>query len=240
MMMRGVVSDMETGELMVSGDRGYSFCNCYNIFFTDWNNIKQDVYDETYSSKYLNQDSQKIATSESDKMSCVFKKLNKDAKTFFEVGSVNDYILDNMKNHGYEVSGLDIIKHDSKHDVKICDFEDYETTEQYDIIWASHVFEHFKNPTLAILKLKDMLSKNGLLYIAMPDTFFIDFEHRNVLNWDWIVNEHHILWGMDSFIEFCEEVGLKCLIQERSHELNQRTDGTWFWKQDFKVVLTHA
>ena len=85
-----------------------------------------------------------------------------------------------------------------------------------------------------------MLSQNGLLYVAMPDTFFIDFENKNVLAWDWNCQEHHILWGMDSFIEFCEEIGLKCLFSERNTDLQKNTNHTWFWKRDFKVVLTHA
>ena len=47
-MMRGKTHDLETDEIGVVGDRGYSFCNCRNIFFTDWKNIDLGHYDGTY------------------------------------------------------------------------------------------------------------------------------------------------------------------------------------------------
>lgn len=239
-MMMGVVAHLDNGELMPTGDRGYSFCNCRNIFYTKWENIDTRLYDELYNFKYQCEDSKKLSMTETEKFSVVFKKFSPNAKTFIEIGSIHDHVLDNMNSHGYDVSGIDIINRQSIYPFETCNFEEYVPHRKYDIVWASHIFEHFKDPKAQLIKCKNMLNDGGLLYIAMPDTFFIDFEHKDVLHWDWIVNEHHILWGMDSFIEFAEELGLKCVVRERNHELNQRSNGQWFWKRDFKVVLTHA
>jgi len=250
-MMRGIVSDMEDGTLHVSVDKGYSFCNCWNIFYTDWKNIDQQLYDKGYYEKYQCEDAERLARIEATKFIRLFRKLNPNAKTLFEVGSIHDYFLDNFEKSGYEVSGIDITEHKSKYNIEIGNFENRPTSgihfeygsmdfKKYDIIWASHVFEHFKDPNEQLYRLKDMLAENGLLYIAMPDTFFIDFEHKNPLGWDWGVQEHHILWGMDSFIEYAATKGFRCLFAERNTDLNQKKDQSWFWKRDFKVVLTHA
>ena len=35
---------------------GYSFCNCHNIFFTDYRNISKDMmYNDYYSQRYNNE-----------------------------------------------------------------------------------------------------------------------------------------------------------------------------------------
>jgi predicted SAM-dependent methyltransferase len=239
-MMRGKVQDMESGNFGVIPNKGYSFCNCRNIFYTDWSNIDLKVYDRGYYEKYQLGDSHKLAITETNLMYPVFKKYG-NPKTFFEIGAIHDFVMGNMASKGLECSGIDITEHDSNYNVIIGNFEDFKPTfKKYDIIWASHIFEHFKDPKMQLLKCKEMLSPDGMLYIAMPDTFFIDFEHGNVMQWDWVITEHHILWGMDSFITFAEELGLKCVFSDRNTELNQKTNGDWFWKQDFKVVFKHA
>jgi SAM-dependent methyltransferase len=239
-MIRGICQDMEDGGLHITHDRGYSFCNCWNIFYTDWSNINQSVYDDMYYLKYQCKDTETLAHQDTTFMFKAFKNLRPDAKTFFEIGAVHDYILDDAKEAGYEPEGLDIIEHPSKHPLTISNFEDFVPTKKYDIVWASHVFEHFKNPEAQLLKMKSMLNENGILFIGMPDTFFIDFDNKNPYAWDWVVTEHHVLWGMDSFIEFAESHGLINIFSDRNTLINKKENGEWFWKKEFKAVFENA
>jgi len=234
-MMRGLVRDMEDFEVHISHDRGYSFCNCRNIFYTDYKNINKSVYDKSYGQWYeKSQDIKLIANNEIEKL---YPKLNLfNPKTFFEIGSIHDYVLDYMKEKGLEVSSLNICERESKHPFEVADFEEFVPTKKYDIVFASHIFEHFKNPGKELEKCKSMLTDNGLLYISMPDTFFADFEGGRAQQFDWVVNEHYILWNMDNWIEFCEEHGLKCIHSERGLDLHKQKNDKWFWKQDFKII----
>ena len=237
MMMRGLVRDMEDFEVHISHDRGYSFCNCRNIFYTDYKNINKAIYDESYGKWYeTSKDIKTIAVNEIEKLYPKLKSLCPDAKSFFEIGSIHDYVLDYMKEKGLEVSSLNICKRESKHPFEVADFEEYAPTKKYDIVFASHIFEHFKDPKKELLKCKEMLTDKGILYIAMPDTFFADFEGGRAQQFDWVVNEHYILWNMDNWIEFCEEQGLKCIYKERGLDLHKQKSDKWFWKQDFKII----
>jgi predicted SAM-dependent methyltransferase len=143
--------------------------------------------------------------------------------------------MDYFKEQGSSTTGMDISNHSSKHNFINSDFEKFISEKKYDIIYASHVFEHFIDPIAQLKRCKSMLNSGGLIYIAMPDTYMIDF--ANPTQWDWNCDEHYILWSMESFIELAEELGFKCVYSEHSQDLYKREDDTWFWKQDFKVIL---
>lgn len=238
--IRGIVADLDDGVDCVVGDRGYSFCNCRNIFFTNYDNIDKSIYDERYYARHDNENITTVAGKEISKFWKVFTKYNPEAKTFLEIGSIHDHILDYAKEQGLETTGIDIFEHKKAHTLIVTDFEYYEPDSKYDIVHASHIFEHFENPGIQLDKCKSMLNHGGLLYISMPDTFFIDFTNGNALNWDWRIQEHYILWNMENFIEYAEEHGLKCLHKERGLDLFGQSDNKWLWKKDFKVVFTHG
>jgi len=44
MYINGTTYDYHTGEVKVHPNKGYSFCNCKNIWYTDWENNKQDKH----------------------------------------------------------------------------------------------------------------------------------------------------------------------------------------------------
>lgn len=195
-------------------DKGYSFCNCNNIFFTDWKNIKQNVYDEEYFKKYVNI-SKHVHTKLADIVLPKILKSNKKAKTMLEVGSISDIILNKAKELGLEPVGNDIFSHDSKHTSIVGNFEEINFIDKYDVIFASHVFEHFKKPVEAMKKCYDLLNEGGVLFVAMPDTWFIVWQ--NPYSWaHWIVQEHYILWDMDSFIDKLIDVGFELVENKRT------------------------
>jgi SAM-dependent methyltransferase len=231
---------MEDFELNVDHSRGYSFCNCRNIFYTDYKNIDKSIYDEAYNKNYEeSEDTKLVAKNEIEKLFPRMLKFAKDAKVFFEIGSIHDHVLDHAHEKGLEVHSLNINTRESKHNLVVKDFEDLVPSElsfKPDIIYASHIFEHFKDPAKELDKCLEMLSPGGIIYIAMPDTFFANFEAGTAQNFDWMIQEHHILWNMDNWIEYVEERGFKCVYKERGLDLHKQKNGKWFWKQDYKII----
>lgn len=199
-------------------DRGYAFCNCQNIFYTDWANIDQRIYDEAYSEKYQGKEFDKAYKNGADHYLPMLEKLT-DIKNFCEIGAINPTILNEAKKKGWKTTRLDInpASTDKKHKIVIGDIEDPSISwalKNFDVIWASHLIEHLKDPIRAIVNMKDSLSNNGLLYVAMPDPYYINW--ANPESWGhWSIREHHILWDMDSFIEVVEEKGFECLYSKR-------------------------
>jgi len=239
-MMRGLAVDLEDESVKVTPDKGYSFCNCYNIFFTDWKNINQEKYDETYFAKYQSRNWINQMRKEFGRILPILKENCPEAKSFFEIGCIHDFLLDVAKENGLEPFGLDIAPRPTKHNLIVCDADKFEPIRTYDVVWASHVIEHLFDPKKFLEKMSKMIGNDGVLYIATPDTFFIDFEHKNPLAWDWMVDEHHILWGMESLIDFAATVGLKCVYHERNIDLYEKMDDSVFWKNDMKLVFKNG
>lgn len=239
-MMRGVCIDIEDSSIQVTHDKGYSFCNCRNIFYTNWKNIDQTIYDSDYQHKYKTKNLITVAENQVKEVFPKIHNLKKDAKTFLEIGSIHDIILDYAKDKGMETVGIEISKRESKHKLINYNIEDIQIssfTGKQDIIWATHVLEHLKDPAAALNNFKRSMADDGILYIAMPDTKYINWS--NPMNFDWWVLEHHILWNRDDFIIFAEEQGLKCIFKERGIDLYKQ-EGGWFWLQEQRTAFVKA
>ena len=203
----------------INNEKGYSFCNCNNIFFTDWSNIEQAVYDKDYEKRY---DSEAVKICMEQYAGAYFDKLleRTDGRNFLEIGCVNPALLDCATAHGFSAGGLDIMPHDfHPHDMVTGNFEDLEIQEPLaDVIWASHIFEHFKDPIQAGRKCFQLLNPKGILFVAMPDPFMIDW--KEPYSWGhWHIKEHHILWDMDSFCAQMEKIGFKTILKHRNTSL---------------------
>lgn len=195
----------EGGKLSVDLDKGYSFCNCRNIFFTDKANLTPAVYDAGYYDRYNNNPAINRVLSS---YFAYFTKLNIDVfDSVLEIGAINSTILDEFKALGADTYSLDIFDHPANgHNKLVGDFEAMKIDQKFKVIWASHVFEHFLDPVGMIKKCYDLLSPCGYLFVAMPDPYFIDWS--NPYLWQhWHLKEHHTMWDMDSFVATAEEVG---------------------------------
>ena len=201
------------GEYKLQDDKWYSFCNCHNIFFTDWSNMKQEVYDESYQKKYEGAPINKKIT---DNYHRVFNAIPVYGGTFVEVGVVTDQVMDIAKVRGFDPIAVDINSTTkTKYPLIIGSLD--ESTDKIpmtDVIWLSHVVEHLKNPIDVMTKLFDRLNPEGCIYVSMPDPWFIPWENPHC--WaHWHCQEHHIMWDMDSFIDMMIGLGYELVTSYR-------------------------
>jgi len=202
-------------DVTISEEKGYSFCNCRNILFTSWSNISQEIYDASYTNRYDSKQTEKALSKYLTYLPII--QNNTKGKDLLEIGCINPVILDGFKLAGYNTYALDIIEHKFVgHGNLTGNFETIDLQKKFDVIWASHIFEHFKDPISAVGKCSDLLNKDGLLFVAMPDPYFIDWK-VNPYQWGhWHLKEHHILWDMASFCNVLKEKGFEIIFAKRN------------------------
>lgn len=222
--------DGKPNEVIFDLDNGFAFCNCRNIFFNDWKNTEQGVYDEKYSDKYQGEITSKYFQQYFLTYFPLIKKYKHQGR-MVEIGCVNKTLLDYFKKMTFETYSLDIIKHEweGHHNITV-DYEKFRTDDKFAVVWASHVFEHFKDPVAAFKSTYEILEEGGVAFIAMPDPYFIDFQHP--YSWGHFhLREHHIMWDMDSLCALLKEIGFEII--EAIHNV-----GTEFiCNGDFHVIV---
>lgn len=83
-----------------------------------------------------------------------------------------------FKNAGYEVFGIDISPSRVKFAQRILQkeiflgtFESFDFKANFDVIICSHFLEHTHQPLSVLKKIHNLLSKNGLCYLEVPNHF---------------------------------------------------------------------
>lgn len=220
--VKGLIKS-EGGKYSTAEDKGYSFCNCRDIFYTDWDNIDPGLYNESYTVGYVTEVAERLFKNLIKKH---FHKFEKKNGLFIDLGSISDSVLDYVKEQGWDTVGVDIFKHDSKHDFIVGDVERIESLPTANVIWASHIFEHFKDPVSVAKKLYNFIEKDGYLFVAMPDPWFVNWQQPHY--WlHWVMKEHHIMWDMDSFADMMIELGYKLVSAERNDSMEMICSGDY-------------
>jgi SAM-dependent methyltransferase len=115
-----------------------------------------------------------------------------------DIGCAVGYTLSVFKEDGFEVLGLEPSaknkqiakeKYDVKVETRFLDKDGLDGRE-FDIVMLSHVAEHLKHPSDIFKNINNILSKDGLLFIEIPDMDLFDeqdvyqffFEHINYFN----------------------------------------------------------
>jgi len=105
-------------------------------------------------------------------------------KNFLEIGCGQGQTIFWFEENGFNVSGIEpdernvlLINQKLKSGYCKAGFaEEFNISGDYDIIWISHVFEHLIRPDLLLIKCKEHLRSNGILFIEVPNC-----ENENVL-----------------------------------------------------------
>jgi 2-polyprenyl-3-methyl-5-hydroxy-6-metoxy-1,4-benzoquinol methylase len=58
---------------------------------------------------------------------------------------------------------------DSNIDIELSYFEDFESSEVFDVIIMGYILEHVDDPELILKKYKDFLSENGSIFVIVPN-----------------------------------------------------------------------
>jgi len=93
-----------------------------------------------------------------------------------DIGCSYGWYLYQLKNKGWNVKGIELNKEavefavkKLKLDVGNLSIENFQSSEQFDIIFLLNVLEHLKSPRDAFEKIESLLKPGGKLYISIPD-----------------------------------------------------------------------
>jgi len=108
-------------------------------------------------------------------------------KKIFEVGCGAGGILETFREHNNEVFGCDYgetyIEFGKQKGLNLVAGDSSSLLQfgKADIIILNHTLEHMKNPQRELLKIRELLSPGGLLYIALPGIYSIHDTYRGNL-----------------------------------------------------------
>jgi len=214
----------------VSGD--WYRCACGVIFLPEPDN-KID-YDEKYHSLYTDDKVKKNAIHAARVYAPIIEELTY-GRMMLDVGFASGYNMDYFENRGWLTWGIDVNVPKEKRpnlykgDFLTYDFEPRINKEElekhvgdgrlkkrtFDLIWMSHVLEHFDNPIEVLKKAKGLLSDTGVMYISTPDIDFINktglpsFPH-------WKCKEHRVLWSSRALKRELERLGFDVILIRRN------------------------
>jgi len=180
-------------------DRGFSFCNCKNIWFTNWENIDR---------KGIKHDNEAVEV-----LHYYLTDLGFIPNTSEEFQTVFVPIINMGYGHNKVLVEGNAPK--TKEEFKRLGFIVDDLLGPYNIIWAYHTVEHVQRQLELLKEYYNRLVPGGLVFIAMPDPFFINFD--NLLGWGhWLLREHYIMWDMDSFCDEAEKIGFSIACKIRN------------------------
>ena len=229
MVVNGLVS-INNKTMAKTPDQGYSFCNCKNIWYTNWKNINQDNYtNPEYSELHYRKRYRVEIVRLFNEYLPMLHKYGNGGKKLLDVGCVVDFLVDEATKHGYECAGFDVTNHRfSKCRFIVGDFDTDPINEKFDVVFANHVIEHLHYPIQAMDKLHDTLNSDGLLFVSTPDPFQVNWQMPERFS-SWCVRQHYIMWDMDSLIDEIESRGFKCLFKKRNIDIR--------WLHDYHLLF---
>lgn len=161
--------------------------NCGLVFIPDRSVLLQKYYKEDgYFKKSLNLACRKqfisknlLITEGKERVLNALKILPIDLKNkrILDIGCGYGEIIYTFKQiFGNKVLGIEASSETAKLgsqmfqvSIKQVLLEEFDSTEQFDLIWCSHILEHVNDPNLFIGKIRKMLNKRGFLYLEVPN-----------------------------------------------------------------------
>lgn len=125
---------------------------------------------------------------------------NGNGKTLLELGSSLGYFSRIFKDRGFDITGSDISSfivkkaNNLQKDIKFIKLNierEVKLEKKYDYIVAFEVLEHLKNPLKALINIKKLLKKDGILVFSTPfptKRSLSDPTHVNVHKPSWWIN----------------------------------------------------
>jgi len=189
-------------------------------------NFYKNYYVNEYNTKYkLPQPSLKGSARGFKIKEFIHHDINR-IKGVFEIGcgSGNNLLAFRNLNQNIKIGGIDPSKNAVSMGIKngleiIMGFNDDLTQEilsEYNIIILSHVIEHFRNPYLELLKIKNNIKENTFLYIEIPDSG--SPKKKKYLSKYWFRIPHIYYFNLRNFIALVNKSGFLVLkLENKNH-----------------------
>ena len=188
-------------------------CNCHLIFTPLSKGIKEieNHYSKQYFDPYL--DSQAVHLEKRFGERLQELKRIKFPGLLLDVGCGIGIFLKAAHDAGYDTVGLEISQYAIEYarkkyglDVLNCDLENSKLSQKkFDVITLWHVLEHVTDPVEFLAKIKNLLKKDGILAIEVPNIGSFAAKISG-LNWEMMApDEHFSFFTMETLTRLLEE-----------------------------------
>jgi SAM-dependent methyltransferase len=146
---------------------------------------------------------------------------------FIEIGFDLPSVFSCFHEYGYDVTALDIkIPMELKRwleektatgrlHLTESDFESWKTDVRFDVLWMSHVIEHFEDTVETLKKIRSLLKNTGVAFISSPDAKNFETHGPESLMGHMHPDQHLFMYSVRTFAQLCKSAGLKVCFSER-------------------------
>lgn len=159
----------------------------------------------------------------------IFNKCRQITKgrRYLEVGVGNGEMLACALEMGFQADAVEICKEDCENisgalgvEVKWCDFLEFETSKEYDVIIMGDVLEHVSQPLKALQKAYDLLAFGGCFWVSTPN---YNSSYSRLVKFDdamWNQKNHITYFSYESLEPVLEEAGFEVVHYDISNRYN--------------------
>lgn len=153
--------------------------------------------------------------------------------SLLDLGCGRGYLLDEARNQGWEVHGVDYSKKVVEYsrsklalEVEEGNIVKFRTNRKYDVIVINQVIEHFSNPKFLIDTARLALKTGGIVYVATPniDSYLSKFKKED---FDYIIPPEHLSYFSKKSLNYL----FSCL------DFKLLYCGSWSYPQDLAGVI---
>lgn len=179
---------------------------CVNCGFGFTKNLKNKIGDYHRDNIYIEE--KNLFENIFQKRVKIISRYKKNGKAL-EIGCSTGLFLSLLKTKGWQVKGVEVSQKAAKLAIKkginveIAPFEKINFKDKFDLVILNHTLEHLDNPYQVVKKIKQILNKNGLIFIDLPnfDSFSVKIFREK---WPMLLPDEH-LWhftnkSMDIFL----------------------------------------
>ena len=136
------------------------------------------------------------------------------------IGQNNHYQSEAFAKRGWVPTTIDKnTRYSNSHDFIASDFEHYQFPEatKYNLIWFYHSLECLTDPIASLALCKKLLAEDGILFIATPDTDFINTRSSSCFL-HWKPDYNHIMWNRRSLTAHLDSLGFNTILARQNYE----------------------
>ena len=136
------------------------------------------------------------------------------------IGRENDHQHLALESRGWVAHSID--KNEEAPQILRSFVGDFEThifpdNPKYNMIWLYSTLECFIDPIASLNKCSTLLAEDGILFIASPDTDFINTRSSsNFIHWK--PDHNHIMWNRSSISRHLESLGFNVILNRQNYE----------------------